>query len=833
MAAPSSHSPVPETDVALLQRQLALFMRWSDCLQQANDASGLARCLIEALTATGDYTHVSIHLCSSCGQGCGTEHDAWTFIPGAFVIPARHQGRHVGCLTLAMTGDAHPEAHLDVLVKLADDFAIAIEAQAAAAVHADLAGRHAMLSHAIEQNPHGVVITDPKGFILYCNHAFTTMTGYTLSELEGKTPALWKAGDTQADIYREMWDAANTGRIWQGNIRNRRKDGSLYWERQHIAPLRDANGEITWLFAIKEDITHLREVESALLLREQALASTNNGVMISRADADDHSILYVNPAFERITGYSAQEAIGRIGRFLVRDDLAQQGLDEIRTALRERRPAHAVLRNYRKDGAMFWNELYIAPISDATRDDITHFVSVINDVSDRLQYQEALEHQATHDSLTGLANRSLLNDRIAHAIAMAKRTSRQVAVALLDLDHFKHVNDAYGHTAGDILLREISVRLRRCVRETDTVARLGGDEFVVVLSDLAHPEDAEHVAQKIVEAMTEAILIDDREVYVGASVGLALYPRDGEHGEILLRNADIAMYRVKEHGRNSVRSFSPELADKALDRADMQGALRRALERNEFVLHYQPKVDVRSKRIVGAEALVRWNHPQVGLTHPGEFIPLAEETGLILQIGSWVMQDAFRQQAEWRKAGLPPLKISINISARQFRQEDLPDLVQYALVATGADPTAFIFEMTESMVMHDVDSALLTLRALKQLGITLSLDDFGTGYSSLSYLRRFPIDEVKIDRSFINELHHNEDDAAIAAAVVAMAHTLGLSVVAEGVEMDDQFATLHRMGCNEVQGYLLGRPMDADNFARHVREREVQAADEGGTHGSL
>jgi diguanylate cyclase (GGDEF)-like protein/PAS domain S-box-containing protein len=819
MTVSPSRTIPPEPDNALLQRQLALFMRWSDCLQEAADALGLARCLGEALTATGDFTHVAIQLCSSCSGGCGRDESAWSFIPGAFVIPARHQGRHIGCLTLALAEHTEPGAHLDVLAKLADDFAIAVESLVAGAEHADLTARHAMLSQAIEQNPHAVVITDPQGHILYCNQAFTAMSGYTLTELEGKTPAVWKSGETPAAVYRAMWANAKAGTVWQDTIRNRRKNGALYWERQHIAPLRNAAGEVTRLFSIKEDITHLREMEAALLLREQALASTNNGVMISRADADDHSILYVNPAFERITGYSATEAIGRIGRFLVRDDLGQPGLDEIRAALRERRPAHAVLRNYRKDGTMFWNELFIAPISDATRNDVTHFVSVINDVSDRLQYQEALEHQATHDSLTGLANRSLLNDRIAHAIALARRAGRQVAVALLDLDHFKHVNDAYGHSAGDTLLREISVRLRHCVRESDTVARLGGDEFVVVLGDLAAPEDAEHVAQKIVDAMADPIRVDTRDVYVGASIGLALYPRDGEHGEILLRNADIAMYRVKEHGRNSVRCFSPELADQALDRADMQGALRRALERNEFALHYQPKVDVRTRRIVGAEALVRWHQPQIGLTHPGEFIPLAEETGLILQIGSWVMQEAFRQQALWREEGLPPLKISINISARQFRQEDLPDLVQYALVATGADPKAFIFEMTESMVMHDVDSALLTLRALKQLGITLSLDDFGTGYSSLSYLRRFPIDEVKIDRSFINELHHNEDDAAIAAAVVAMAHTLGLSVVAEGVEMDDQFATLHRLGCNEVQGYLLGRPMDADHFARHVRER--------------
>jgi diguanylate cyclase (GGDEF)-like protein/PAS domain S-box-containing protein len=550
-----------------------------------------------------------------------------------------------------------------------------------------------------------------------------------------------------------------------------------------------------------------------LLLREQALASTNNGIMISHAIEDDHSIMYVNPAFERITGYTAQEAVGRIGRFLMRDDLAQPGLNEIRTALREKRPGHAVLRSYRKDGTMFWNELFISPISDISRRDVTHFVSVVNDISDRMQYQTALEHQATHDSLTGLSNRSLLNDRIAHAIGHAKRANLLVAVLLLDLDHFKNVNDAYGHSTGDALLKEIAARLHHCVREIDTVARLGGDEFVIVLTDLTQAEDAEIIAGKISDALAEPIRLEGREMFVGASIGIALYPRDGEHGEILLRNADIAMYRVKEHGRNSVHRFSPELASMALDRVDLEGSLRRALERREFVLHYQPKVDVVSRRIVGAEALLRWEQPQVGLIYPGEFVRLAEETGLILPIGTWVIHEAFRQQAAWRAAGLPPLKLSINISPRQFRQEDLPEIVTRALEETGADPAAFTFELTESMVMHDVESTQVSLRALKQLGIELSLDDFGTGYSSLSYLRRFPIDEVKIDRSFVNELHHNDDDAAIAAAVVAMAQSLGLRVVAEGVELDAQFAALEKLGCHEVQGYLLGRPLEADAFA--------------------
>jgi diguanylate cyclase (GGDEF)-like protein/PAS domain S-box-containing protein len=604
-------------------------------------------------------------------------------------------------------------------------------------------------------------------------------------------------------------------------MRNRRKDGSFYWERQTISVIRDGDGRIARYISVKEDTTLVREMAQALSMREQALASSSNGIIITKSSADDHSIVYVNPAFEDITGYKAHEVIGREGRFLVRDDLAQPGLNEIRSALHEKRASHAVLRNYRKDGSLFWNELHIAPISDLSRHETTHFVSVINDVSERIHYQQAIEHQATHDNLTGLANRTLLHDRISQAIAFARRSSRSVAVMLLDLDHFKRVNDAYGHSAGDDLLKEVSSRLRTCVRESDTVARLGGDEFVIVLADLTAADDVDAIAAKITESLAKPIMIGENESYVGASIGISLFPRDGEHGETLLRNADMAMYRVKEHGRNSVRTFSPEMATMAIERVDMEGALRRAIDRQELLLHYQPKIDLATRRIVGAEALVRWQHPQIGLVHPAEFIPLAEETGLVVPLGEWVMREAFRQHAAWRAAGLPPVKLAINLSARQFRLENLPDIVAEAMREHGAVASAFVFELTESMVMQDAERALGVMHELKKLGIALSLDDFGTGYSSLSYLRRFPIDEVKIDRSFVRDLRHDPDDAAIAAAVTALARTLGLRVVAEGVEQEEQVRVLEKLNCDEVQGYFFGRPLIVADFEDRLR-REMR-----------
>ncbi|MES2584637.1 MAG: EAL domain-containing protein [Pseudomonadota bacterium] len=688
--------------------------------------------------------------------------------------------------------------------------------------------RAEFLARAIEQSPFGIIVMDLDGRVEYCNQGFMAMTGYTQAEIIGVMPHPWNPNETTDEVYRSLLESQHIGDRWNGDVQCTRKDGSVYWERQVVSTLRDADGKNTHLIVVKEDVSDrkLRRADYAQTrhLHEKALASSSNGIMITRSDADDHSIVYVNPAFERITGYRAEEVIGLEGRFLVRDDLAQPDLENIRSALREKREGSATLRNYRKDGSLFWNELHIAPVHDLTGGATTHFVSSINDISERVRYQHALEYQANHDSLTGLANRNLLNDRIEQAIAWAKRNGHVLGVMLLDLDHFKLINDASGHGAGDALLKEVAHRLTACVRETDTVARLGGDEFVIILTDLPQPDDVDQIADKILTTLSRPTEIAGRDLFVTASIGVSLYPRDGDHGEILLRYADMAMYRVKEHGRNSVRQFVPEMGSTAISRLDMEGAMRRGLERGEFVLHYQPKIDLRTQHVIGAEALIRWQHPQIGLIHPIEFIRLAEETGLILPLGEWVLAEACKQQVLWRQQGLAPLKISINMSARQFRQDELTDRIAAVFASTGADPAHFIVELTESMVMHDVDSTLSSLRALKNLGLSLSLDDFGTGYSSLSYLRRFPIDELKIDRSFINDIHTNPDDAAIAGAIIAMARSLGLSVVAEGVENKEQAELLSTLGCNQVQGYYYARALTVSAFTARLREQQVHQA---------
>ena len=809
-----------------LRRWFMLLEQWGDCLRHAGDGAALAQGLCSLLVEGADYAHAELAL--SLPDGASVSASASQKNPPLrhrdFSFPIECQGHALGMLRL--TADFESTERQDehrFITRMASDVGHALITRSAAVGALQSHSRIELLAMAIEQSPFGIVVTDTQGRVEYCNPSFTTMSGYTLAEIAGLDSFQWNPAENSDAIYRSLLSAQHIGERWQVDALNRRKDGSVYWERQVASTLRDADGKSTHLIVVKEDITAIKDqhqaAEQSLLLHEQALASSSNGIMITRSDENDHSIVYVNPAFERITGYSAAEVIGMEGRFLVRDDLAQPDLEKIRDALREKREGEAILRNYRKDGTLFWNELHIAPVRDLTGAATTHFVSVINDVSERIHYQQALEHQANHDSLTGLANRNLLNDRIDQAIAWAKRNELVIGVMLLDLDHFKLINDGSGHLAGDALLKEVAKRLSNCVRETDTVARLGGDEFVIVLTDLPQAGDVDQVAEKIQSALARPVELVGRDVFVTASIGISMYPRDGDHGEILLRYADIAMYRVKEHGRNSVRQFVPEMGSSAISRLDMEGALRRGLERSEFLLHYQPKIDLSTHRIVGVEALVRWQHPQIGLVHPVEFIRLAEETGLILPLGEWVLAEACRQQVIWRDLGLSPIKIAVNMSARQFRQDDLAQRISAIFEQTGADPTGFILELTESMVMHDVDSALSALRALKGLGLSLSLDDFGTGYSSLSYLRRFPIDELKIDRSFINDIHENSDDAAIAGAIVAMGRSLGLSVVAEGVEKLEQATALEGMGCNQVQGYYFSRPLAGPPCTARLQEQ--------------
>lgn len=437
---------------------------------------------------------------------------------------------------------------------------------------------------------------------------------------------------------------------------------------------------------------------------------------------------------------------------------------------------------------------------------------------ERRQAETRLRIMAHYDALTRLPNRDLFRDRLHQAMAHAERRNALVAVMFLDLDRFKMVNDTLGHDAGDVLLREVSERLRKCVRQEDTVARLGGDEFTVILEGIARPEDAAIVASKIVEGVSPPILLGGQEAFVTPSIGITIYPLDSDNAETLLKNADTAMYRTKEQGGNGYRFFTPDMNTLAAGRLEMESGLRRALERQEFVIYYQPKFHLRSQTIIGAEALLRWKHPDRGLVSPGEFIPILEETGLIEPVGLWVMKAVCEQICAWQRAGMPFMTVAVNLSGRQLQRDNLATTIGEILDETGLDPRYLELEVTESMLMHDPKYAANMLMDIRAKGVVhIDVDDFGTGYSSLSYLKSFPIDALKLDKSFVTDLPHDDDDAAISRAVIAMAHSLKLQVVAEGVENEDQLAFLRKHGCDIIQGYLISPPLPAQKFAELVQ----------------
>jgi diguanylate cyclase (GGDEF)-like protein/PAS domain S-box-containing protein len=567
---------------------------------------------------------------------------------------------------------------------------------------------------------------------------------------------------------------------------------------------------------LKHDIDVRKRTEDALRLRERAIQASANAIIIISAQIPDFTIEYVNPAFERITGYAPDDVLGKSFRSLQSDDWDQPGIEVIRTALREQTEAHVTLRNYRKDGTMFWNEIYVAPVRDP-EGAVTHFVVTQYDITSTKRYEAELEFQANRDVLTGLANRNLLRDRLRQAIAYAERYGHPVWVMFVDLDRFKFVNDTLGHRAGDLLLNKVAERLLIAVRETDTAARLGGDEFALILPERSDERLSMTVVQRIMDTLSTPLVVEGHEFFVTCSIGVAAYPEDGADADTLIKHAEVAMYRAKEMGRNNFQFYTSAMNAAAIERLHIEGNLRSAIERNEFLLHYQPQVDLHTGRIFGMEALIRWKHPELGMVPPVRFIGLAEDTGLIVPIGKWVTRTACMQNKVWQEAGMGPLRVAVNFSPRQFYQEDMVQSVAAILEESGLDPKHLEIELTESLVMTDVDRATGIMRDLKALGVQLSIDDFGTGYSSLSYLKRFPIDVLKIDQSFVRDITIDPDDAAIVVSIISLAHSLRLKVIAEGVETYEQLAFLTDHGCDQMQGYYFSRPVPKEDFT-HLLE---------------
>jgi diguanylate cyclase (GGDEF)-like protein/PAS domain S-box-containing protein len=529
-------------------------------------------------------------------------------------------------------------------------------------------------------------------------------------------------------------------------------------------------------------------------------------------------ITYLNAVAETLTGWPLAQAQGLAldQVFRLVDATTRQPVDNPMLLAQSENRMVRLTPNcllIRRDGAEASIEDSATPIHDR-RGQVTGAVMVFRDVTAARALTQRLAWLAQHDSLTDLPNRSLLNDRLGQAIARAERQHQPLAVLYLDIDRFKHVNDSLGHGVGDRLLQAVAQRLSACVRASDTVSRQGGDEFVVLLSEIAHERDAVVTAEKILFSLSQPYRIDDHELHLTASIGIVTYPDDGADATTLMRHADFAMYHAKNSGRGNCQFFKPEMNLSAIERQTVESGLRRAIDQQELVLHYQPKMDLVGGAIVGVEALMRWQHPQRGLLLPAEFIAIAEECGVIVPMGRWVLREACRQARAWLDAGLPPLRIAINTSAVELRDQDFVERVSAALADSGIAPAQLELELTETFLLQDAQSTATILRAVKALGVGLALDDFGTGYSSLSHLKRFPIDTLKIDQSFVRDIATDADDARIVSAVISMGRSLNLRVVAEGVETPEQLAYLRAQGCTEGQGYFFGRAVAADELTR-------------------
>jgi diguanylate cyclase (GGDEF)-like protein/PAS domain S-box-containing protein len=569
--------------------------------------------------------------------------------------------------------------------------------------------------------------------------------------------------------------------------------------------------------SLQKEIAERKRTEQALRQAAAVFENTTEGVMIT--DTDDR-VVAVNKAFTEITGYDQTDVVGQTPRVLDSGRHDEPFYTAMSASITETGRWRGEVWKRRKNGETFPVWLNISTVIDE-RGRLTHYVRVFSDITPIKESQTQLERLAHHDALTGLPNRLLFNARLGHALERARREGGLVAVLFFDLDHFKNINDSLGHPAGDRLLQAVTTRLLDSVREEDTVARLGGDEFTLLLEELRESMDAATVAEKAINALARPFDLDGHEAYVTASVGISLFPNDGQDVTTLLKNADSALYQAKEHGRNKYHFYTKDLTAAAFKRLALESSLRRAVERGEFTLYYQPQVDLNDGQIVGAEALVRWRHPERGLVLPGEFIPMAESTGLIVKLGEWVLRTACAQAKAWQEEGLPPMRIAVNVSSVQVTRSAIVVIVENALEETGLDPRYIELEITEGLIMQQTQQTITTLGNLRAMGVMLAVDDFGTGYSSLSYLKRLPLHRLKIDKSFVCEIPDDLDDSAITRAIIALGENLHLIVVAEGVENETQLEFLRSNGCDEAQGHLFSAPVPAAEFAALVRSSKA------------
>ena len=692
----------------------------------------------------------------------------------------------------------------------------------------------------------GIIFTRQR-LIVQANALAAEMWGYAADEMIGLPgEALNASREAYLALGEEVVPVLAAGDSYRSERQMRRKDGSLFWCRisaKAINPEYPGQGTI-W---IMEDVGEERAIREAFEQSTRELLGIFETTLIGIVVVRHRRVVRNNRRFEQLFGAAPGALIARPITDLIAEDDLDALVERFYADLRDGRDHHSELRMRREDGSTFWVRIsgrafdVADPVAGSAWliEDITqrraaeHALLEANsemerrvnartaelaaaneklqaEVFERMQTEQQIWHMAHHDALTGLPNRALLQDRLAQALHQASRRDNRVAVMFLDLDRFKSINDSLGHAVGDELLKQVAERLRGSVRSMDTVSRLGGDEFVVVLHDVGNADDVVMVAEKILASLAPPLQIENHSLHMTPSVGISVFPDDGTDAMQLMKNADTAMYHAKAAGRNNFQFFAGHMNDAATRFFNLEQRLRRAIDRGELLLHYQPLVDLERRAVCGLEALVRWNDPENGMVSPGEFIPVAEETGLIVPLGEWVLREAMRQNRAWQEMGMPLIPVSVNLSPRQFRQRGLVEMVRTVLAETGQPARLLELEITEGSLMQDQEETLVRLRELAEMGVRLAIDDFGTGYSSLSYLKRFPVHKLKVDQSFVRDLCDDKEDAAIVAAIIALARTLGLDTLAEGVETDAQLAMLVQYGCRRFQGYYFSRPLAPD-----------------------
>jgi diguanylate cyclase (GGDEF)-like protein/PAS domain S-box-containing protein len=663
-----------------------------------------------------------------------------------------------------------------------------------------------------------IIATDPAGTITMFNTGAERLLGYDAEEMVGQRSILdLHVADELRHVGQAILPVDTTARGQAGlpvlhatvGLDERewtyvRKDGEPVTMLVSVTALRDESGAITGFLHVGNDVTERKRAEETLRKQSAAMTASMDGICILNEKLE---LTYLNDALAKLYGFpSPHHMLGLPLPALYEPCDVEKITNVILPVVHQRGRWRGEMTGRRRDGATFPQEISLTAIEGGG------VVCVLRDITERTYAEEQIKHLAYHDALTGLPNRLLFKDRLTVALSHAQREHSRLAVLFLDLDRFKVINDSLGHNIGDQLLQAVAARVQSCVRESDTVARLGGDEFTLMLPNLVRSEDAAPIAQKILEAVRYPFHIEGREFFITTSIGISLYPEDGTDAETLIKNADTAMYQAKEQGRDNYQLFNAYINAKALQRIALEHGLRRALFNQEMAVHYQPIFDLRAGRISGMEALLRWTHPEMGPIPPSIFIPLAESTGLMGAIGAWALRTACEQAKTWHDSGFRNLSLAVNLSVTQLQQPDLVARVKEALEETGLPPRLLELEITESSAMQSPEASVRTLYDLKKLGIRISLDDFGTGHSSLSYLKRFPIDTLKIDQSFVRDINADPDTAAIVTAIIAMAHSLRLKVIAEGVELTEQANFLKRHGCDQMQGYLIKPPVPASEF---------------------